>query len=423
VSSPWIARLRSRNSLLTFGAIILIGGGLFATVGRGSVPDVPTADVTRGEFVDAIELRGEIRPLRSVVLSSPMQSGELQILKLASNGSKVKAGDVVVQFDGTTLQRTVQEKQSELKQANAEIEQANAQARITNEQNATALMKARYDIERAKLDVNKGETVSRIENEQAKLALADAEQRLKELEEKMRSDKTGAEADLSSKLRKKEKALFDLKRAEVGLERLVLQAPSDGVVNVLPNYRSGSMMGASPEFRQGDRAWAGAAILELPDLSSVHLLARLDESDRSRLQAGQAAAVRIEAVPGTDFKARIDAISMLARVDYQGTWPPPRNFDLDLVLIDVDPRIRPGMTAVARIATERIPDVVLIPSEAIFQRDGASVVYELKGFDFHERRIELGRRGKEQAIVKAGIQPGSRIATRRPSVEMIRRAE
>jgi len=89
VSSPWIARLRSRNSLLTFGAFILIGGGLFATVGRGSVPDLPTADVTRGEFVDAIELRGEIRPLRSVVLSSPMQSGELQILKLASNGSKV----------------------------------------------------------------------------------------------------------------------------------------------------------------------------------------------------------------------------------------------------------------------------------------------------------------------------------------------
>ena len=37
----------------------------------------------------------------------------------------------------------------------------------------------------------------------------------------MRSDKTGAEADLSSKLRKNEKAIFDLKRAEDGLERLV----------------------------------------------------------------------------------------------------------------------------------------------------------------------------------------------------------
>ena len=271
--------------------VLLVGGGLFATVGRGSAPDVPTADVTRGEFVDALELRGEIRPLRSVVLSSPMQSGELQILKLANNGSKVKAGDIVVQFDGTTLQRTIQEKQSELKQANAEIEQANAQARIANEQNATALMKSKYDIERAKLDINKGETVSRIENEQAKLSLGDAEQRLKELEVKMRSDKTSAEADLSSKLRKREKAIFDLKRAEDGLEKLQLKAPTDGVVNVLPNYRSGNMMGAAPEFRQGDRAWAGAAILELPDLSSVHLLARLDESDRSRLQ-GRAGRVR-----------------------------------------------------------------------------------------------------------------------------------
>ena len=418
-----LSRLGSRKSLLTMGVLVLVGGGLFATVGRGSVPDVPTADVTRGEFVDALELRGEIRPLKSIVLSSPMQSGELQILKLASNGSKVKAGDIVVQFDGTTLQRTIQEKQSEFKQANAEIEQANAQARIANEQNATALMKAKYDIERAKLDINKGETVSRIENEQAKLSLADAEQRLKELEVKMRSDRTSAEADLSSKVRKREKAIFDLRRAEDGLERLQVKAPTDGVVNVLPNYRSGSIMGSSPEFRQGDRAWAGAAILELPDLSSVHLLARLDESDRSRLEAGQAASVRIEAVPGNDFKARIDSISMLARVDYQGTWPPPRNFDLDLVLLDLDPRIRPGMTAVARIATERIPNVVLIPSEAIFQRDGASVVYELDGSEFQERRVQISKRGKEQAVVTSGIEPGDRIATRRPSPEMIRRSK
>ena len=418
-----LKRLRTRNGLLTMAVLVVLVAGVFATAGRGSAPDLPMADVTRGEFVDNLELRGEIRPLKSIVLSSPMQSGDLQILKLASNGSKIKAGEIVVQFDGTTLQRTIQEKESELKQANAEIEQASAQARIANEQNETALMKSKYDIERAKLDINKGETVSRIENEQAKLALADAEQHLKELEEKMRSDKTGAEADLSSKIRKREKAMFDLKRAQDGLERLQLKAPTDGVVNVLPNYRAGNMMGAAPEFRQGDRAWPGAAILELPDLSSVHLLARLDESDRSRLQAGQPASVRIEAVPGTEFKSKIASISMLARVDYQGTWPPPRNFDLDLVLIDVDPRIRPGMTAVARVAVERIPNVTLIPSEAIFQHDGATVVYELDGAEFHERRVQITKRGKEQAIVASGIAPGDRIATRRPSPEMIRRSE
>ena len=419
-----VSRVRSRGGIATIAVlVVVVAAGVFAAVGRGSAPDLPTIEVKRGEFVDALELRGEIRPLRSVVVSSPMQSGELQILKLAANGTKVKAGDVVVQFDGTTLQRTIQEKESELKQANAEIEQANAQSRIAAEQNATALMKAKYDIERARLDLNRGETVSRLENEQAKLALGDAEQRLRELEEKMKSDATGARADSSSKLRKREKALFDLKRAEDGLAKLQVKAPSDGVVNILPNYRSGNMMGAAPEFREGDRAWAGAAILELPDLSSVHLLARLDESDRSRLKANQPASVRIEAVPGKEFKARIDAISMLARVDYQSSWPPPRNFDLDLLLLEEDAQIRPGMTAVARIATERVPDVILVPSEAIFQRDGSPVVYVLDGSEFEERRIEVGRRGKEQAIVTKGVEPGDDVATRRPSVEMIRRAQ
>jgi HlyD family secretion protein len=419
------ARLRSRGALIAAAILVVVAvGGASVMVGRGSVPDLPTAEVKRGDFIDALELRGEIKPLKSIVLTSPMQSGDLQILRLAKNGGAVKAGDVVVEFDGTTLQRTIQEKQSELKQAEGEIEQAKAQVRLTEEQNATALMKAKYDVERAKLEVSKGDTVPKIEEEQAKLALADSKQRLTELEEKVKSDKIGAEADLASKLRKREKAKFDLARAQDGLQRLQLKAPTDGIVNVLPNYRAGSMMGAAPEFRQGDRAWAGASILELPDLSSVHLLARLDESDRSRLKVGQEATIRIEAVPGREFKAKINAVSLLARVDYAGgIWPPPRNFDLDLLLLEIDPRVRPGMTAVARIATERVPNVVLIPSEAIFQRDGAPIVYRLDGFEFEERRVQIGKRGKEQAIVASGIEPGDRIATRRPTPEMIRRSE
>jgi multidrug efflux pump subunit AcrA (membrane-fusion protein) len=240
------ARLRSRGGLITLAGIALTIAGGFVVVGRGSAPDLPTALVARGEFVDTLELRGEIQPARSVVLSSPMQSGELQIIKLANNGAAVKAGDVLVEFDSTTLKRTIQEKQSELKQADAEIEQAKAQARITDEQNATALMKAKYDIERAKLDVNRGDTVSRIDNENAKLSLSDAQQRLSELEEKIRSDRTSAEADLSSKLRKREKALFDLKHADDGLRKLQLKAPTDGIVSVLSNYRAGSMMAPRP---------------------------------------------------------------------------------------------------------------------------------------------------------------------------------
>jgi RND family efflux transporter MFP subunit len=413
------ARLRRHRVLLTIVVIALALTGVAVSVGRGSAPDLPTVDVTRGEFVDTLELRGEIKPLKSVVLTSPMQSGELQIIKLAKNGGPVKAGDVVVEFDGSTLRRTIQEKQTELKQAIAEIDQAKAQSRIVEEQNATALLKARYDVERAKLDLNRGDTVSRVDEEKARLAHKDAEQRLKELEEKIKSDRVSAEADLAAKLRKRDKAQFDLDRAETGLERLQLKAPTDGVVNVLPNYQAGSMFGNSPEFRQGDRAWAGANILELPDLSSVHLQARVDETERSRLSLAQEATVRIEAVPGREFKAKINTISLLARVDWGSTWPPPRNFDVDLLLLEVDPRIRPGMTAVARIATERVPNVVLVPAEAIFQENGSPVVYRLNGTHFEVRNVRVAKRGKEQAIIVSGVEPGDRVASRKPTPEMI----
>ena len=90
------------------------------------------------------------------------------------------------------------------------------------------------------------------------------------------------------------------------------------------------MMGNRQDFREGDRAWPGAAIVELPDLSSVHLTARLDEADRGRVEVGQAATVHLDAVPDRLYDSKVSKISMLARVDFSTSWPPTRDFDLEL---------------------------------------------------------------------------------------------
>lgn len=407
-------------AIVVFAAILVAGG--FAIAGRAAVaPDVPTTDVTAGDFVDYMQLRGSIRPAKSIILSAPTQAGELQIVKLAKNGSAVASGDVLVEFDATMLRQRMQEKQSELKQAAAEIDQAKAQQKITEEQDQSAVMKAKYDLERARLDLGKRDLVSKLEYEQAKLAVADAELKLHESEEKARSNRTAAEADLAAKLRKRDKAQFDFDRAKRGLDALIIKAPTGGTVNIMPNYRASSMFGAEVEFREGDRAWPGANIVELPDLSSIHLEARLDESDRGRLKVGQSATVKIEAVPGRDFAATVDLISVLAKADFTSGWPPLKNFDLGLVLKDPDPRIRPGMTATARIATDRVPGFLLAPTEAVFQRDGRSVVYKLRGSMFDETHIEVARRGREQVAIAAGVQSGDKLATRRPETDQIRR--
>jgi len=419
-----MSKLRRKSLLGGLAVLVVIAAaGIAMNARAGTVPNVTTADVTRGDFVDYIQIRGDIRPAKSIVLAAPLQAGgELQIMKLVKNGAVVKKGELVVEFDATQLKQRLMERQSELKTAEGEIEQVVAQQKITTEQRETELTKAKYDIERAKLDLGKRDLVSRIEYESAKLSLSDAEQRLKEVDAKILSTKAAAEAELVGKRRKRDKAQFDVERTEQSIAALQLEAPADGTVNILENPRSGGPFGGGGvEFREGDRAWAGASILELPDLSSIHLEARLDESDRGRLKVGQTATVRIEAVPGKDFTAKVDLISVLARVDFSSGWPPVRNFDLGLILNDKDGRIRPGMTATARIAADRLPSVTLVPAETIFQKDGRPVVYRLNGSKFDETSIEIVRRGREQAAVSDGVKPGDKLAVRRPEAELIRR--
>jgi HlyD family secretion protein len=416
--------LTLRSALIVAAVLVVVGGAAVAmnAVG-GSTPNATTVDVTHGDFVDFIQIRGDIRPAKSIVLDAPLQSGgDLQITKLVKNGATVKKGDIVVEFDATTLEQRLAERRSDLKSAEGEIEQLQAQQRINAEEQKTAQLKAKYDVERARLDLRKRDLISEVEYEEAKLAFADAEQRQKETEAKALSVQAAAQADLIGKERKRDKARFDVERTDAAIAQLRLRAPGDGVVNILPNPRTQSMFGGGgAEFHEGDRVWAGASILELPDLSSIHLEARLDEADRGRLKVGQPAVVKIEAVPGKDFNARVDLISVLARVDFSSGWPPVRNFDLGLVLADPDPRLKPGMTATARISADRLPNTTIVPVEAIFQKDGRPVVYRLNGSKFDETTIEILRRGREQAAVGSGVSPGDKLAARRPDPDLVRR--
>ena len=394
--------------------ICIVGALLLVFSARRRAPDVPMVDVAASEFVDVVELRGEVRPIASRVLTAPTLAGDLQIIKLAKANTAVKAGDVLVEFDPTTLQRTRQERLSELRQADAEIDQARADAHIVEEQNRTALTKARFDVERAALDVIEGDLVARLDYERAKLALDDAKQRLKETEAKNRAAEASNAANLAAKQRRRQKVQAELERAEHGLAGLQLRAPSDGVVSLLLNYRTGGVMSGGQEFREGDRAWSGAGIVELPDLASVRIAARLEETDRGRVAKGQSASVRVDAVPDREYRAKVADISLLARADFSSGWPPPRDFDVDLEVEDADARLKPGMTAAIRVAVDRLPNALVIPAGAVSLVDGRPTVYRLRGSRFEPVVISLARRGREQVAVASGIEAGDRLAAGKP---------
>jgi multidrug efflux pump subunit AcrA (membrane-fusion protein) len=405
---------RAAIAVVVLGAI---GTFVWYRYGRRIEPTLPTADVTRGAFSDVVEIRGEVRPVRSTIVMAPPNAGELVILKIAKNGTVVKQGDVVAEFDAVTMRRTIQDKQSELRSAEAELAQARAQTEITLEEKNAAVRRAQFEVQKAKLSLGEVELVGSIEAERGKLALADAMQRLREAQAAESAAKVNARSDFSARDRKIEKIKGDLGRAQNAVTSLGASAPRDGTVFVLPNYRSGGMMGVPAEYRPGDKTYAGAAVLELPDLSEVFLVARLDETERGRLKPGQTTLIRADAIADRDYQATVSDISLLARADFTGGWPPAKQFDLKITFTNPDERLRPGMSAVARIAVGQIPDVLIVPVKAVFTDAGRPVVYRFERRGFVPVPIEIIRRGREQVAVKAPLSPGDRVALTSPVPE------
>jgi RND family efflux transporter MFP subunit len=405
----------TRNKgLLTSGTIVVLCVLLLGAIRyTRRAPAIPTIDVRRGEFLDSLEIRGEIKALKSIEVTAPAEAGELQILKIVSDGAKVNRGDSIVEFDKTKTEQDLAQYRSSLKYATADIEQARAQARLTEEQDLTAVSKARFDLESAKLDASKQEIVSKIEGAEAQLKVNDSRESLKQAEEKLKSDRAASKATIDGKIEASKKAAFDVQRAETALSKMTLRAPVPGVISLVPVWHP---EGPAP-FKAGDHAWPGAPLVELPETSSLRVSARVDETERGRLALNQSVTVHMDAIPDRQFTGKINEISTIATEDYSAGWPIPRNFDLRITLDQLDPRLRPGMTAQITIIVDRIQNVLIIPVHATFQKEGETFAYVWDGSKFRQHIVEVSKRSGDRVVIGKGLQSGDRVALQDPTVK------
>jgi HlyD family secretion protein len=403
-----------RHKALAGAAIALLGGlGFGAFRMASSAVAIPTAEVQRKDFVDTLEIKGEVTALHSKIITAPYSAGDLQIVSLVTNSAKVKKGDLLVQFDATTMKQKLAQDQSSVKSAEAEINQSQAAARLKEEQDVTDVMKAKYDAEKARMDASKQEILSAIDGEEAKLKVVDAQETLKAAEAKLQADRASAAADLTSKKEKLKQTEFQVRQDETSVASLSLRAPLDGVVALQNHWQP---PGGQTPFKAGDRAWPGAAIAELPDPSSLKISARVEEAERGQLKVGQTTDVHVDAVPDRSLAGHLEAISPTASLDFTAGWPIPRNFSVDVALSDGDSRLTPGMGATVRVAVAKIPDGIVISSTALFRKAGRSVVYVQRGSKFEETLVEVSRRNSEDVLLARGLQAGERVALRDPTL-------
>jgi HlyD family secretion protein len=407
-----------------WAAVALVcGGGAYAAYRYGGTTEVTvaTARVRRSEFVISVRTRGEIRSTRSMVLSAP-QVPSPRIVQLAESGKPVKKGDVVVAFDTAQEEQNYLEQSTNVRTADSEIVETKASHRITNEQDAMSLMQAGYDVERAKLEASKAEILSEIEGAKNRIQVGITEGSLGKVQATIKAHQVNQQADLQRLDQRKAKTVRDMERAKGYLANMVIRAPIDGFVNILPNFRAqGSFGSMPPPFKEGDSAWTGAAIAEIPDLSSMRIELKLEEVERGQVRLGQQVRVRVDAIADKEFLAELDWISPVATLNFSRFTTPEKNFPAYATLKNLDPRLRPGMSGTAEIIIESDPGVLLIPARASFLHNGKPAVYVRRGQQYVLREIEVGKRNENDIVVLKNLQQGEVVALENPT-EAARRA-
>ncbi len=406
----WLRAMTWILSTITLLGVVAWGVQKFRTVEAAST--LPTAPVRQGEFLEIVTCRGELYSLRSVQVNSPVNVPDLRIVWLAPAASKVKAGDVVIRFDPSSARQQLAEKEAALRQAEATLEQALAEARITTEQDKRDLVWSRHQVELARLEVSKAEILSRLEGEVAKVNLGLAEDKFTVQEATAELHAASDQAKVASLRRVRDKAANEVAITKERLTKMEVKVPREGMIIFLPNYSQG-WMNAKP-FAAGDRAWPGSAIAEVPDLDSLEMKGKLEETDRGRIVSGDEVRVHVDSLPEKPLKARLRMISPLTEQNFE--WPPTRNFRAHAQLVETDGRLRPGMNGRMDIIVGRQKGALSIPSRAVFSRNGKPIVYLTHGGRFQAVEIEVVTRNPDEVAIK-GLRPGQQVALLEPEAK------
>jgi len=90
--------------------------------------------------------------------------------------------------------------------------------------------------------------------------------------------------------------------------------------------------------------------------------------------------------------------------------PPPPEEDTQLEVL-----LRPGLLADVEIIVEKLPNVIHIPAQALFEKDGKPMVYVRAGNRWDERLIKPLKRSESTLIVESGLNAGELVALSNPN--------
>jgi HlyD family secretion protein len=165
----------------------------------------------------------------------------------------------------------------------------------------------------------------------------------------------------------------------------------------------------------GDQVWANQPLIILPDISRMVVETKVRETDIHKVERNQKVTVRVEAYPDLRLTGAVTLVGTLAQEERERRGA--KFFSVTVQVNESEPRLRPGMTARVEIDVEERANAVYVPIEAVFEREGRTLVY-LAGRRPRPREVVLGPSNADFVVVEKGLSRGERVLLRDPEAAL-----
>jgi len=380
---------KRRRWLLVFIPAAVLGIVLIAVFGNSSSEAVVVTveRVARRTITQTVSATGVLRPETEVKLSSET-SGEI-LAVLVKEGDTVRRGQLLVRIRPDIAQ-------TQLEQFAAAAEAARLSAEVAKAE----LERARSELQRVS-ELYARNFLSRQELEQAQALYQQALGRYQ------------------AALAERDRAQAALRQAQLQVSRTAIYAPIDGIVT--------SLSVAVGEKVVGTTQMQGTELLRIADLRRMLAVVEVNENDVPLLQIGDSATVTVDAIPRRSFRAVVTEIAhspKTTRTTAFGAAAAPEevvNFEVKLLLLDSDPRLRPGMSCYAEIRTETRHNVLAVPIQAVTVRpeerdtlgntrkEPPTIVFVHENGRARRVEVETGISDRDYIEIRKGLREGQEV--------------
>ncbi|HIB67819.1 MAG TPA: efflux RND transporter periplasmic adaptor subunit [Phycisphaerales bacterium] len=378
--------------------------------------DMRLAQVETKELATPIHSNGRIIPAANnhAQVSSPVR-GRLNGGNLPIVGRRVQADEPIASILETPTAGEMAQVQAALAQVEAARVQTSAQ--LQSENAAIRNQNAQARIENARLKAEKTSLAEQLDLSQSRLNQAKKEmkraQGVYEVEGISARELQAAELQL-----KKAQAEFEQTRAKKDALEKVDPIPLNPQLDVTPphidsiNTRSALILrapfsGVVTEVHKslGEQVDSGEPILEIANTRDVWLTCPVYEKDLGAVHEGVQAQFSVLSYPDREFTASLIHLGEVIDEETRAT-------DAIFQISNQEQLLRLGMQAKVRIAGQTKSKTVVIPKEAVLDREGKKIVYVLvTGEEFERRDVEVSEDFGPMVGVVKGLSPGERVVT------------